>query len=192
MYRRSLALLIATVVMAGVAVLLLGRPVLAVTCLNSTTRPDIAGCPGGPTPTPIRTPTPAPTATPTPVPTPTPTPVPTPTLTPVPTPTPAPTAQAATAAQMATFLTFAPSAPPSGSWALHEYAVAGPWALVGFYNTYSGMTALFQQNSSGQWTLVELTGGQLTVTSLENLVPAMPASTAQSLYTLAASQDPDP
>jgi hypothetical protein len=105
------------------------------------------------------------------------------------TPTPVPTAQSATQAQLSAFMAFAPSPPPKGSWAINESAVAGPWALVGFCNDYSGMTGLLQLNSSGLWTVVVLGGGQLTVNDLEHYAPSMPAPTAQSLFRLASSQN---
>lgn len=137
----------------------------------------VPGQPGCTTPSPKPpTPTPAPTATPTPAPTPTPTPA-------------APLAQAATQAQLSALAAFEPAAPPAGSWKINESAVAGQWALVGFCNANSGWTGLFQVNSSGTWSKIVLGGGQMGASDLQAQVPSMPAATAQSLYSLAVSQD---
>ena len=100
-----------------------------------------------------------------------------------------PTARAATSSEMAEFMQFAPSPPPTGSWRLDEAAVGGQWALVGFYNEYAGITALLQQDQPGNWSLIERGGGQITPAAMLLLVPNMPSSLATSMYKLAVSQD---
>jgi hypothetical protein len=86
-------------------------------------------------------------------------------------------------------LALAPAKPRSGAWALDEYAVAGKWALVGYYNTHAGITALLQQNSPGRWTIVLRTGGQISAEALQRLEPLITSRTAQSLNDLVVSQD---
>lgn len=103
-------------------------------------------------------------------------------------PMPAPTARPATANEMRAFMALAPAPPPKGRWTIDEHAVAGSYALVGYYNEHAGLTALLQRKA-GRWAIVKRTGGQLTPDALRRYAPAMPLATAQSLYKLAVSQD---
>lgn len=98
---------------------------------------------------------------------------------------PAPTARQATTAEQKIFQLFAPS--PSG-WTLDMYAVAGPYALVGFYNQFSGVTELFF-NKNGVWQRAYKGGGDLTPDLYGNYLPNITLSTANSLYKLGRLQD---
>lgn len=141
------------------------RPAMSLTCPLITT----AVC------VPIPSPSIHPTATPVPVVT--------------PTPAPAPTARAATSSEIGTFMQFAPAPPPGGSWGVDQAVIGGQWALVGFYNNYSGITALLVQNSAGQWTLAIRGGGQFTPTAMVNHLPGLSLSLATAMYNLAMTQD---
>ena len=103
--------------------------------------------------------------------------------------TAAPAARAATSSEIKLFAQFAPSPPPAPFiWVMNMYAVAGQYALVGFSNPNSGIMALLQ-NVSGHWTLIERTGGQITVQEMQDETHgAMSAVTAESLYKLTQKQ----
>jgi|HubBroStandDraft_4_1064222.scaffolds.fasta_scaffold137751_3 hypothetical protein len=98
---------------------------------------------------------------------------------------PAPTPRAATSAELAVFAQSITV--PGFSW--DEYAVAGPYALVGYSTANSGGTAVFLQNSSGAWGLVAKGGGQFSAGDIVRYIPSMPLSVAAALYQFAVSQD---
>lgn len=115
-----------------------------------------------------------------------PTPHPPTTPAPTPVPTPVPTARPATSTELTAFAQFAPT---NSGWSVDEDAVAGSYALVGFYNTESGVTAILQQNSSGQWVLLKRGGGQFIPDTMVRYAGGMSTALAQNLYNLAVSQD---
>jgi hypothetical protein len=98
----------------------------------------------------------------------------------------APIARPATSSEISKFKSFA----PSSSWKLDEYAVAGNYALIGYYHNNADVTELLFLNGK-VWTRVIITGGQIETSLMQQLIPAMPLSTAQSLYNLAAQQAND-
>lgn len=72
---------------------------------------------------------------------------------------------------------------------MDEFAVAGPYALIGFYSENAGVTALVEQNASGTWVLLTRGGGQLNPEAMLTYAPNMPSADASNLYALAVSQD---
>lgn len=98
-------------------------------------------------------------------------------------PSPAPTARPATSAEQATFAKFART-----GWKMDMYAVAGNYALVGYYNAHGGMTGLLS-DQNGTWTKIVISGGQLLPSDIVNYIPAISLSEATSLYNLGISQD---
>lgn len=95
--------------------------------------------------------------------------------------------RAATPQELRLFRTFAPGT--RRGWRINEWAIAGPWALIGYYNEYAGVTAFFHRDSGGRWILLERGGGQITPDVMLQLDPCMPPKVARALYALAASQD---
>ena len=102
------------------------------------------------------------------------------------------TPRPATAAERAVFRTFEPPVGVIGGkpepWVMNEYAVAGPYALIGFSNTHAGITA-FLVKKAGVWHLLMRGGGQILWGDMVRLAPEMPIATAKSLEKLAESQD---
>lgn len=96
-------------------------------------------------------------------------------------------ARAATTEELRIFRRFAPSS--RLGWKINEWAVAGPWALIGYYNEYAGVTAFFRRNAAGNWIMLGRGGGQIMADTMMRYDPCMSAKVADALYALAASQD---
>ena len=69
-----------------------------------------------------------------------------------------------------------------------EYVVAGPYALIGYYNENSGGTALFLR-TGGKWILRIHGGGQVSAGQMPTYLPGIPLSLANAMYKLAISQN---
>ncbi|MEO9263583.1 MAG: hypothetical protein ABI282_05780 [Candidatus Baltobacteraceae bacterium] len=86
-------------------------------------------------------------------------------------------------------MSFQKFAPARSGWKINEYAVAGRYAVVGFYCSNGGVTALLVRETAGNWVLVTRGGAQITPDFMVRAIPAMEISVAQRLYDLVMSQD---
>lgn len=91
-------------------------------------------------------------------------------------------ARGASSAERSIFLHYAPRRPGNLQLSIDGAAVAGPWAYVGYYNRYSGITALFRRDTRWRWQVVAMTGGALTPYVMVGYDRCMSMQTARSLY----------